>query len=109
MNNRTEEVFEQGFTDLVLVCTSNCNSEKACCAEAYGEEVYNKIKIWLHEQDVFWSHVYLSKTSCLGLCSSDGAAIAIQPRNRWFSGVSPNDVPEVLESEFGTNASKLGE
>jgi predicted metal-binding protein len=109
MYNQTEKVHEQGFTDLVLVCTNDCNSEKACCAEAYGGEVYNKVKRWLHEREVFWSHVYVSETSCLGLCSSDGTAIAIQPRNRWFSDVTPDEVPDLLENEFGSSASDLGQ
>lgn len=109
MHDQTEKVHEQGFTDIVLVCTNNCNSEKACCAEAYGEEVYDKVKLWLHERDVFWSHVYVSETSCLGLCSSAGAAIAIQPRNRWFSDVKPDEVTDILEDEFGPKASELGQ
>lgn len=108
MNSRTEAVREKGFTDHVLVCTNARDSEYACCAGADGDEVYEAVKSWLRERDVFWSRVHVAETSCLGLCSDEGTAIAIHPRNRWYSDVRPADVPALLESEFGPDASRLG-
>jgi len=108
MRSRTEDVLENGFSDHVLVCTNARDSEYACCAEAYGDEVYAAVKSWLRERDVFWSRVHVAETSCLGLCSTEGTAIAIHPRNRWYSDVLPEDVPELLEGEFGADASRLG-
>lgn len=107
MRSRTEDVLENGFSAHVLVCTNARDSEYACCAEAYGDEVYDAVKSWLRERDVFWSGVHVAETSCLGLCSADGTAIVIHPRNRWYSDVLPEDVPEVLEAEFGADASRL--
>ena len=78
------------------------------CAEAYGEEVYEAVKSWLRERGVFWSRVHVAETSCLGLCSAEGTAIVIHPRNRWYSDVRPADVPKLLEDEFGANGSQLG-
>lgn len=108
MRPRTEDVLENGFTDHVLVCTNARDSEYACCAEAHGEEVYAAVKSWLRERGVFWSRVHVAEASCLGLCSAEGTAIAIQPRNRWYSDVLPKDVPELLEGEFGDDGSRLG-
>lgn len=108
MRPRTEDVRENGFSDHVLVCTNARDSEYACCAEAYGDEVYVAVKSWLRDRDVFWSRVHVAETSCLGLCSAEGTAIAIHPRNRWYSDVLPEDVPELLEGEFGADASRLG-
>jgi (2Fe-2S) ferredoxin len=108
MRPRTEDVLENGFSDHVLVCTNARDSEYACCAEAYGDEVYEAVKSWLRERDVFWSRVHVAETGCLGLCSAEGTAIAIHPRNRWYSDVLPEDVPELLEGEFGADASRLG-
>lgn len=108
MRDRTEEVLEEGLTDHVLVCTNARDSEYACCADARGQAVYEATKSWLRERDVFWSHVQVAETSCLGLCSAEGTAIAIQPRNRWYSDVLPDEVPDVLADEFGADASKLG-
>jgi (2Fe-2S) ferredoxin len=108
MEQRTEDVHENGFSDHVLVCTNDRDSEHACCAEASGEEVYAAMKSWLRDRGVFWSRVHVAETSCLGLCSAEGTAIAIHPRDRWYSDVLPEDVPELLESEFGPAASHLG-
>lgn len=108
MNHRTEDVLANGFTDHVLVCTNNRESNYASCAAAHGPAVYDAVTAWLRERDVFWSHVHVAETSCLGLCSADGTAIAIHPRNRWYSDVRPADVPDLLAVEFGPDASQLG-
>lgn len=108
MIDRTEDVRGNGFTDHVLVCTNDRDSDYACCADAGGQAVLEAAKDWLRERDVFWSRVHVAETSCLGLCSADGAAIAIHPRGRWYSDVTPNEVPDVLCDEFGPDAERLG-
>ncbi|NEU58218.1 ferredoxin [Halorussus sp. MSC15.2] len=108
MRERTEEVRVNGFTDHVLVCTHARDSEHACCGDAHGPSVFEATTAWLRERDVLWSRVHLVETSCLGLCSADGTAVAVQPRGRWFSGVTPDEVPEVLADVFGPDATRLG-
>lgn len=108
MRPRTKDVLENGFSDHILVCTNARDSEYACCAEAHGDEVYAAVKSWLRERDVFWSRVHVAETSCLGLCSAEGTAIVIHPRNQWYSDVRPAEVPKLLEDEFGANGSQLG-
>ena len=76
MRERTSEVYENGFTDHVLVCTNARDSKYAACAEAHGDEVLETVKSWLRDRGVFWSRVHVAETSCLGLCSADGAAVA---------------------------------
>jgi (2Fe-2S) ferredoxin len=108
MKHRTEDVQENGFSDHVLVCTNDRDSEYACCAVANGRDVYETVKSWLRERDVFWSRVHVAETNCLGLCSVEGTAVVIYPRNRWYSDVSPAEVPKLLEDEFGADGSRLG-
>ncbi|WP_435181009.1 (2Fe-2S) ferredoxin domain-containing protein [Halorussus sp. AFM4] len=108
MERRTDDVLERGFSDHVLVCTHRRDTEHACCAGADGDAVYDAAARWLRERDVLWSRVHLAETSCLGLCSECGAAIAIHPRGQWFSDVRPDDVPDLLRGEFGREASRLG-
>lgn len=108
MEHRTDEVRERGFSDHVLVCAHRRDSEYACCADAGGEAVYEAVKRWLRDRDVFWSRVHVAETGCLGLCSDGGAAIAIHPRGRWYSDVRPDDVSGLLSDEFGRDASRLG-
>lgn len=109
MKDRTEEVAASGFTDHVLVCTNDRDSEYASCADAHGQAVYDAVTSWLRDRGVFWSHVHVAETTCLGLCSEDGTAIAIHPRNRWYSDVTPEDVPALLVDEFGEEAATLGD
>lgn len=90
----------------VFVCT-NDRAEHDCCAGAGGEAVAAAIKEWLRERDAFWTAVSVSATDCLGLCSADGAALTIQPRNEWYSDVTPEDVPELLAAEFGPEAEQI--
>jgi len=90
----------------VLVCT-NDREEHDCCADAGGEQTLAAVKDWLRERDAFWSSISVTETGCLGLCSADGAAISIQPRNTWYSDVQPEDVPAVLESAFGPDADRV--
>lgn len=108
MRDCTRDVRENGFSDHVLVCTNDRDSDHACCADAHGEGVYEAVKTWLRERGVFWSRVHVAETSCLGLCSADGTALVVHPRSRWYSDVTPQDVPELLENEFGPDGSQLG-
>ena len=107
MQDRTAEVRERGFTDHVLVCTTD-REDRACCGDAGADAVFDAVVDWLRERDVLWSRVYVAETGCLGLCSEGGAAVAIQPRNRWYSDVTPADVSELLVEEFGPEATQLG-
>lgn len=108
MNDRTADVRANGFTDHVLVCTNDRESEHACCADVGAGEVYEAVTEWLRERGVFWSHVHVARTGCLGLCSADGVAMVIHPRNRWYSDIRPEEVPSLLREEFGPDASRLG-
>lgn len=105
MERRTDEVLAAGFTDHVLVCTTD-REEHACCG-ADGEAVLAAAREWLRERGVLWSRVHLAETSCLGLCG-DGAGVAVHPRGEWYAGVTAGDVPELLAAEFGPGAERLG-
>lgn len=91
----------------VFICTTDRKSEYTCCADAQGDEVFSAVLSWLQKRDVLWSPVLVAKTGCLGLCSAEGAAVAIQPRNQWYSDVQPEDIPELLSAQFGPDATQL--
>ncbi|MFB6117202.1 ferredoxin [Halosegnis sp.] len=107
MDDRTPEVAASGFTDHVLVCTTD-RDEHACCGDAGAEAVLTAVKQWLRERDVFWSNVHVAETSCLGLCSETGTGVVLQPRGRWYAGVTPEEVPDLLAEEFGPEVDRLG-
>lgn len=87
----------------ILVCTTD-REEHACCAGAGGAAVRSVIEDWLRERDLFWSSAAVVETGCLGLCSEEGAAVSLQPRDEWYSDVHPEDVPELLARELGGDA-----
>lgn len=93
----------------VLVCTNDRDAEYACCADVGGQATLEAVKSWLRERNAFWNPISVTETGCLGLCSEEGTAIAIQPRNEWYSDVRPEDVPALLEAEFGPNAELVGD
>ncbi|WP_339106453.1 (2Fe-2S) ferredoxin domain-containing protein [Haloterrigena salinisoli] len=93
----------------VFVCTNDRDSDHACCADVGGQATLEAVTDWLRERGAFWNPISVVETGCLGLCSEDGTAIAIQPRDEWYSNVRPADVPELLEDEFGPDAERVGE
>ncbi|WP_323674178.1 (2Fe-2S) ferredoxin domain-containing protein [Halorubellus sp. PRR65] len=109
MRERTTDVMENGFAAHVLVCTTDRDGDYACCADASGDAVADAVRAWLRDRGVFWSRVHVAETSCLGLCSENGTAVAIQPRNEWYSDVRPADVPDLLAAAFGPDAERVAD
>lgn len=106
MKRRTDEQTDR-LAAHIFVCVKDRDSEYACCADAGGDATADAVKRWLRERDAFWSPIGVSTTDCLGLCSEDGTAITIQPRDEWYAEVRPDDVPELLADEFGPNADRV--
>lgn len=106
MKRRTPQQRER-LSAFVFVCTNDRNGEYACCRDAGADETLEAVKSWLRERNAFWSPVGVATTDCLGLCSEGGTAIAIQPRDEWYSDVRPDDVPALLEAEFGPDADRM--
>lgn len=106
MNRRTAEQRER-LAAHVFVCTNDRDAACACCHEAGAEATLEAIKEWLRERNAFWSPIGVSTTGCLALCSEGGTAITIQPRDEWYADVRPEDVPALLEREFGPEATRV--
>ncbi len=107
MKRRTAEQHER-LEQFIFVCTNDRDSEYACCDAVGATETLEAIKSWLRERNAFWSPIGVTTTACLALCSDGGTAITIQPRNEWYSDIQPEDVPGLLEDEFGPNAELVG-
>ncbi|MFC7154269.1 ferredoxin [Halomarina halobia] len=102
MKRRTPDREAHGQVAHVFVCTTRRDSEHACCGAVGGDAVLEAVTDWLRYRDAFWSDVSVSTTSCLGLCSEDGAALTVQPHDEWYSDVRAADVPALLEGTVGT-------
>ncbi|ELZ38203.1 (2Fe-2S) ferredoxin [Halorubrum distributum JCM 10247] len=84
----------------VLVCT-NERTEHTACAAVDGGAVTDAVRDWLRERDRYWSEVAVAETSCLGMCSEEGVAVVIQPRDEWFAAVTVEDVPTLMAETVG--------
>ena len=101
MDRRTERMHGRGLTAIVLVCTTD-REEHACCSDADGRAVADAARDWLRERDRYWTSVAVAETSCLGMCSEDGAAVVVQPLDEWFAEVGVDDVPALMRNTLGT-------
>lgn len=105
MNRRTDQQRDR-LAAFVFVCTHDRDSY-ACCADAGGDAVLEEVTDWLRDRNAFWSPIGVTTTGCLGLCSEAGTALSIQPRDEWYADVQPEDVPALLEAEFGPDADRV--
>jgi (2Fe-2S) ferredoxin len=84
----------------VFVCTSSrvngqqkgycCSKDSVGIVQAFMEEI--------EERDLS-SEVIITNTGCFGICSQ-GPVVVVYPENVWYKEVTPEDVPEIVESHF---------
>ncbi len=81
----------------LFVCTNNRHDERKSCADG-GTNL--RLKELLKEEinKRGWKGVVrVSDSGCLGLCDA-GPNVLLYPQQIWFSGVSGQDVPAILET-----------
>jgi len=82
----------------ILVCTNDRGpeAEKPSCAQRGGLEVYRRFKDAIRERGVR-ERVFVTRTGCLKRCSQ-GITVGVWPWNRWYRGVTVDDVEEILDT-----------
>ncbi|MCK6481910.1 MAG: (2Fe-2S) ferredoxin domain-containing protein [Planctomycetaceae bacterium] len=80
------------FERLFLVCTAG----KTCPGQG-GEAVHAALKDGVFAAGL-GDRVRVNKGGCLSQCGH-GPMIAVFPENRWYAGVRPEDVPEILATD----------
>lgn len=96
----------------ILVCLNERapDAPKPSCAPRGALAVYHRFKDRVRELGIR-DTVMVNRTGCLKHCSR-GITVAIQPHNLWYSGVTPEDVDEILEVSVlgaGPDGSKVVE
>ena len=81
----------------ILVCTNERpeGAAKPSCGPRGGLEVYRSFKDGVRARGIR-DRVMVVRTGCLKHCSR-GITVNIWPKNFWYSGVTLNDVEEILE------------
>lgn len=85
------------FERHVFVCTNERTPDhpRGCCKARGGEEVRNALKRELTARGV-QTLVRANVAGCLDQCEH-GVAMVVYPEQVWYGGVTPADVPEIVE------------
>jgi (2Fe-2S) ferredoxin len=68
---------------------------RGCCASRGGIEVKEALKAELRARGMD-SRVRANSAGCLDACEQ-GVAMVVYPEGVWYGGVTPADVPEIVE------------
>jgi (2Fe-2S) ferredoxin len=84
----------------VLVCLNARppGNPRGCCADKQAQAVLDALKDRVRDSGLA-DRVMVIRTGCLKHCSR-GVAVAVQPDNVWYAGVTEADVPELLASHL---------
>ena len=78
----------------VLVCVNDRQGVRKACADGVGSSLKDALKAAVDERG--WKgRVRVSSSGCLGLCA-EGPNVLLYPQSRWFSAVTPADIPEII-------------
>ena len=83
------------YETVILVCTNQSESGRECCAASGSEAIRAAFKSAVEARGLK-GRVRVSATGCLGRCS-EGPNVFVLPESTWFSGVSLEDVPGLLD------------
>lgn len=83
------------FVAHVFVCVNERDDGSKSCGDGLGSTLKDLLKAGVEARG--WKgRVRVSHTGCMGLCAR-GPNVMIHPQGVWFAGVSPEDVPAILD------------
>ncbi len=83
----------------IWVCVNERADGSKACGNGLGMTLKDLLKAGVAQRG--WKgRVRVSHSGCMGLCAR-GPNVMIHPAGRWFSNVTPADVPAILD-EVGT-------
>jgi (2Fe-2S) ferredoxin/SAM-dependent methyltransferase len=82
----------------VFICGQEKLEDKPYCVDRGASQVHRELDrlVHLHKLD---ETVQVTSCGCLGLCGR-GPNLVVYPERTWYSGVTPADVKEIVESHF---------
>lgn len=85
---------ESPYIAHVFVCTNDRKGERKSCADGDSGRLKDSLKEAVAAKG--WKgKVRISTCGCMGLCES-GPNVIIYPQKIWFSGATPDDLPEII-------------
>ena len=87
---------ESPYVCHVFVCTNDRKGERKSCADNNSPLMKSNLKAVVEEKG-WQGKVRISTSGCMGLCAK-GSNVMMYPQKIWFSGVSPDDVGEIVST-----------
>ena len=82
------------FDSHVFVCTNDRGGRAKSCADGNNSATRRALKNELNDRG--WrGQIRVSQCGCMGLCA-DGPNLIIYPHKIWYSGVTIEDVPDIV-------------
>lgn len=83
------------FVCHVWICVNDRSGRSKSCADGLGMALKDDFKAAVEARG--WKgRVRVSHSGCMGLCAR-GPNVMIEPDAIWFGGVSPGDIPDILD------------
>ena len=84
-----------------FVCTNRRGpaAPKPSCAGNGSEDVLFALREQ-RERRGLSADIYITATGCLGPCPSEGASVVVYPEAVWYTGVTVDDVNEIVEKHM---------
>ena len=97
----------EAFRWHVYVCTQQKPGEIPSCTRRGSEVVLEKLREEVNKRGLM-NEVHITTCGSLGLCEH-GPNMVVYPEGVWYSGVQPEEVPEIVEQHFqnGTVVERL--
>ncbi len=86
------------FRHHVFVCTNSKPDNDGCCAARGSEQVLQKFRAEIASRKLR-EEIHVTPCGSLGTCGH-GPNVVVHPDGTWYSGVSVNDVTEVIEQHL---------
>jgi (2Fe-2S) ferredoxin len=88
------------FERHVFVCvTQRPETGKPSCTSRGSAGIFEALQAGLGEHPEHWDRVAITSCGCLGPCF-DGPTVVVYPEGVWYTGVTPEDAPEIVESHL---------
>lgn len=79
----------------VFVCVNDRKGKSKACGDGLGLTLKDRLKLEVTARG--WKgRVRVSHSGCMGLCSR-GPNVMVQPQGLWYSGVTEDDLSEILD------------
>ena len=83
----------------VFVCTQEKPDGAPCCAARGGARVLEAMRVEIGRAGLD-GEVQVTTCGSIGLCER-GPNMIVYPDGVWYTGVTPEDVPEIVREHFG--------